>query len=335
MSHPPSAVVPVAAADLPEPLPPTIKRRANPNLNLAPRCGARTRSGCPCRAPAIQGKLRCRMHGGRSTGPRTEAGLARLRAARTTHGAFGAAERARDRHSLTVLRRARVLVDAVRCVEHLPPALAARLTALPPELLPPVYPTRGLTPAEGRAVLHAETEALAPWRRAIAAVRQARRGAATRVEPLAPVLARCESVAGSHTAGEEAQTRDEAGMAEAPAPVPAAVADDIAPSTFRLRMAGTSVEAHAPVRIQAAPACGADGGGMARALAPECAAAAGDDGPGVASAVPVDMQAEVHAPESGSAAQVGWPAVPGNRADRRRWKRVERRVNRTLGRCAA
>jgi glucans biosynthesis protein len=28
------------------------------------RCGARTRSGEPCRAPAVKGKKRCRMHGG-------------------------------------------------------------------------------------------------------------------------------------------------------------------------------------------------------------------------------------------------------------------------------
>jgi hypothetical protein len=30
----------------------------------SPRCGARTRAGSPCRAPAVAGKRRCRMHGG-------------------------------------------------------------------------------------------------------------------------------------------------------------------------------------------------------------------------------------------------------------------------------
>ena len=30
----------------------------------SPRCGARTRSGKPCRSPAVSGKQRCRMHGG-------------------------------------------------------------------------------------------------------------------------------------------------------------------------------------------------------------------------------------------------------------------------------
>ena len=30
----------------------------------SPRCGARTRTGGSCRAPAVRGKRRCRMHGG-------------------------------------------------------------------------------------------------------------------------------------------------------------------------------------------------------------------------------------------------------------------------------
>jgi hypothetical protein len=33
-------------------------------MNRAPRCGARTRGGSPCRSPAVKGKIRCRMHGG-------------------------------------------------------------------------------------------------------------------------------------------------------------------------------------------------------------------------------------------------------------------------------
>lgn len=38
-------------------------RNTGPMLT-SPRCGARTRSGHPCRAPAVGGKGRCRMHGG-------------------------------------------------------------------------------------------------------------------------------------------------------------------------------------------------------------------------------------------------------------------------------
>ena len=34
------------------------------SMHLAPRCGAKTRGGEPCRAPAVSGKKRCRLHGG-------------------------------------------------------------------------------------------------------------------------------------------------------------------------------------------------------------------------------------------------------------------------------
>lgn len=30
----------------------------------SPRCGAKTRLGTPCKAPAVSNKKRCRMHGG-------------------------------------------------------------------------------------------------------------------------------------------------------------------------------------------------------------------------------------------------------------------------------
>jgi hypothetical protein len=32
-------------------------------LHNARRCGAKTRSGRPCRSPAVHGRSRCRMHG--------------------------------------------------------------------------------------------------------------------------------------------------------------------------------------------------------------------------------------------------------------------------------
>ena len=49
-------------------------------------CGAKTRAGWPCRGVPVYrasdkpGKPRCRMHGGRSTGPRTDAGRAAIAA---------------------------------------------------------------------------------------------------------------------------------------------------------------------------------------------------------------------------------------------------------------
>ena len=33
-------------------------------MRSSPRCGARTRGGGDCRAPAVSGRARCRMHGG-------------------------------------------------------------------------------------------------------------------------------------------------------------------------------------------------------------------------------------------------------------------------------
>jgi hypothetical protein len=70
----------------------TQLRHGNPSgdPHVAPRCGARNRRGLPCRAPAMKGKRRCRLHGGLSTGPTTLGGIARLRAAHTKHGRFSA-----------------------------------------------------------------------------------------------------------------------------------------------------------------------------------------------------------------------------------------------------
>lgn len=55
------------------------------------QCGAKTRAGTPCRAKSEPGRRRCRLHGGLSTGPKTESG--RLRIAE--------AQRARHRQART------------------------------------------------------------------------------------------------------------------------------------------------------------------------------------------------------------------------------------------
>ena len=44
------------------------------------------RSRQRCKAPAMRGKAVCRTHGGRSTGPKTEAGRQRCAEAKTIHG---------------------------------------------------------------------------------------------------------------------------------------------------------------------------------------------------------------------------------------------------------
>lgn len=61
--------------------------RAPDPLAASPRCGARTRAGGACQAPAMPNG-RCRMHGGASTGPRTPEGLKRMRDAKTQHGRY-------------------------------------------------------------------------------------------------------------------------------------------------------------------------------------------------------------------------------------------------------
>lgn len=53
----------------------------------APRCGAKTRRGTSCKAPAMKNG-RCRLHGGKSTGPKTPEGIERIRDAHLKHGEY-------------------------------------------------------------------------------------------------------------------------------------------------------------------------------------------------------------------------------------------------------
>ena len=80
-------------------------KNGNPagNPNAAPRCGAKTRGGTPCAAPAM-GNGRCRLHGGKSTGPRTAEGLARCRVANWKHGMYAKEALASRRHVRDLLR---------------------------------------------------------------------------------------------------------------------------------------------------------------------------------------------------------------------------------------
>ena len=62
-----------------------IATRFGPNWP-GQRCLAKTRKSSPCQNPAIKGRSRCKLHGGRSTGPRSPEGKARVAAANTKHG---------------------------------------------------------------------------------------------------------------------------------------------------------------------------------------------------------------------------------------------------------
>ena len=51
------------------------------------RCQAKSkRTGLQCRAPSMSGKAMCAKHGGKSTGPKTEAGRRKIAAANLKHG---------------------------------------------------------------------------------------------------------------------------------------------------------------------------------------------------------------------------------------------------------
>ncbi len=78
--------------------------------NAAPRCGARSkRTGKPCQGAAMPNG-RCKLHGGKSTGPRTPEGLERSRRANWKHGHFSRAakaERSRVRAAILAVRHLR------------------------------------------------------------------------------------------------------------------------------------------------------------------------------------------------------------------------------------
>ena len=78
----------------------------------APRCGAKTRKGTPCRAPAMPNG-RCRMHGGKSTGPRTPEGLERSRKANWKHGYYSAESKAMHRYISWLVYDSRDLIEKV------------------------------------------------------------------------------------------------------------------------------------------------------------------------------------------------------------------------------
>ncbi len=79
------------------------------------RCEARTRRGTLCQRPGNKINGRCKLHGGRSTGPKTEDGLARIIASKTTHGRFIKAEREKVKRRAEV---GRIVMREVKGIEQ-------------------------------------------------------------------------------------------------------------------------------------------------------------------------------------------------------------------------
>ena len=113
---------PPAPASMPHPARPAAAHLRRGRLNngnppgdflSAPRCGASTRAGHECAQPAMSNG-RCRLHGGKSTGPRTDSGLARARNTRLIHGfRSGALIKLRSNAAQTA-RKLKRLVRATR-----------------------------------------------------------------------------------------------------------------------------------------------------------------------------------------------------------------------------
>ena len=82
---------------------------------LGPRCGAKTRKGCEsrCTQPAMPNG-RCRLHGGKSTGPRTASGLERSRRANWKHGYYSAQAKAQRAAARASRRKLQELIAELR-----------------------------------------------------------------------------------------------------------------------------------------------------------------------------------------------------------------------------
>lgn len=82
-------------------------RRDTDSMREAPRCGAKTRQGTSCQAPAIKGKARCRMHGGKGSG----APLGNQNAFK--HGLYTADSLDLRRHVNALMREGRKVIEKI------------------------------------------------------------------------------------------------------------------------------------------------------------------------------------------------------------------------------
>ena len=80
--------------------------------NKAPRCGAKTRQKTSCLMPAMKNG-RCRLHGGKSTGPKTREGLERSKKANWKHGRRSAEAIRQRKESMAVRRQLKKLIKIV------------------------------------------------------------------------------------------------------------------------------------------------------------------------------------------------------------------------------
>jgi hypothetical protein len=90
-------------------------RAALTNAEAGTRCGAKSRSSGrkPCQQPAMPNG-RCRLHGGKSTGPRTATGLESSSRANWKHGYYSAQAKAHRAAARASMRELRELLTELR-----------------------------------------------------------------------------------------------------------------------------------------------------------------------------------------------------------------------------
>ena len=77
------------------------------------RCGARTKAGGACQRPAVKRTGRCTRHGGKSTGPRTQAGRDKLAQLHLTHGQLTKEKRETAKKRAEVGRKVRAEIERI------------------------------------------------------------------------------------------------------------------------------------------------------------------------------------------------------------------------------
>ena len=77
------------------------------------RCGALTKAGGACQRPAVKRTGRCTRHGGKSTGPRTQAGRDTIAALHTTHGRLTKEKREAARQRAELGRKVRTQIKEI------------------------------------------------------------------------------------------------------------------------------------------------------------------------------------------------------------------------------
>ncbi len=77
------------------------------------RCGARTKVGGECQRPAVKQTGRCTRHGGKSTGPRTQAGRDKIAALHTTHGRLTKEKRETAKRRAEIGRKVRAEIKQI------------------------------------------------------------------------------------------------------------------------------------------------------------------------------------------------------------------------------